>query len=279
LADNETESGSSAEASKIIPFPGTSKLSEKLKKLRTEISMLILERDDLLLQTCPNIEAAYLLKIGGLEYSVYSAQCDYLRQKRRFELIAARYNRGEKAVLSEIEAQLDAEFEEYRQKLNDRLDEMSAAALRSQNAALSGADAKKLKSFYRRIAKCLHPDLHPDITEHELRLFFAAKEAYANGDLSTLSAIAEAAEGIIPALPPEEDSLQELSRQKDHLREVLEQLKKDISQIKSRYPYTLMALLDDEVKLNEYRAELEKSLKEYKAAAADYTRKAKWLVL
>ena len=46
------------------------KLSAEVDTLRTELSMLVLERDTLLHQECRNIEMAYMLSVGALEYTV-----------------------------------------------------------------------------------------------------------------------------------------------------------------------------------------------------------------
>lgn len=279
MTDSGTENGNFSSGRGIISFPQYTELSEEIKKLHTEISMLVLERDDLILQVCPNLEAAYLLKIGGLEYKVYAAQCNYLRQKRRFELIAAKNNRGEKTELHTIEAQLNAEFEEYRLKLREKMDEMNAAAERSNHSAvLTVQEAKELKSLYRSIAKRLHPDLRPDLTDSELQLFLAAKEAYANGNLVVLRAIAETAEGV-PVISAGADSLAKLNEQKNRLSAVLKQLEEDISRIKSNYPYTLKPLVEDGNKLKKHRAELEETLQTYNTAAAEYEKQAEELIL
>ena len=47
------------------------------------------------------------------------------------------------------------------------------------------------KELYRKIVKKLHPDMNPDVTEHELELFHRATKAYEEGDIMTLQAIYE----------------------------------------------------------------------------------------
>lgn len=51
----------------MILFPDFEVLKKEVEKLRTELSMLFLERDDLLYQECKNIEMAYMLAIVALE--------------------------------------------------------------------------------------------------------------------------------------------------------------------------------------------------------------------
>ena len=72
----------------IIPFPDFQKLKEEIEKLRKELSMLVLERDELRFVICKNIEMEYMLKVGGLEYQAYEAECAFLRLKRKVEPVS-----------------------------------------------------------------------------------------------------------------------------------------------------------------------------------------------
>lgn len=57
-------------SSTIINYPDYEKLKAEVEKLRTELSMLVLEKDELRLVECRNIEMLYMLAVGGLEYKV-----------------------------------------------------------------------------------------------------------------------------------------------------------------------------------------------------------------
>ncbi len=48
--------------SAMILFPEFEELKEKVERLRTELSMLLSERDELRFVVCKNIETAYILK-------------------------------------------------------------------------------------------------------------------------------------------------------------------------------------------------------------------------
>lgn len=71
----------------VIVFPDFEKLKSEVEKMRTELSMLLLERDELQFVICKNIETEYMLKLGSIEYKAYEAQCAALRLKRKIELI------------------------------------------------------------------------------------------------------------------------------------------------------------------------------------------------
>lgn len=175
----------------VIVFPDFEKLKSEVEKMRTELSMLLLERDELQFVICKNIETEYMLKLGSIEYKAYKAQCAALRLKRKIELIQAKKNRQEKVIISAIEETLDSEFAEYQKQLNEQIDKMNDALKRSKAEVLSNEDNKKFKKLYRKIVKALHPDINPDVSEAQVQLFDNAVSAYKNGDLNTLKIIGE----------------------------------------------------------------------------------------
>ena len=99
VRDDEENAKTTAEVSSsgnVIVFPDFEKLKSEVEKMRTELSMLLLERDELQFVICKNIETEYMLKLGSIEYKAYEAQCAALRLKRKIELIQAKKNRQEK---------------------------------------------------------------------------------------------------------------------------------------------------------------------------------------
>ena len=110
----------------IILFPDFEELKNGVEKMRTEASMLLLERDELQFVICKNIETKYMLELGAIEYRAYQAQCKALRLKRKIDLIQAKKNRQEKINLSVIEMVLDEEFAEYQKQLEEQVVEATA---------------------------------------------------------------------------------------------------------------------------------------------------------
>ena len=72
-------------ADDIIIFPEFDKIKNEIERLRIELSMLLLERDELQFVICRNIEAKYTLEFGSIEYRAYEAQCTALRLKRKID--------------------------------------------------------------------------------------------------------------------------------------------------------------------------------------------------
>ncbi len=258
----------------IILFPEYDKIKKNVEKLRTELSMLVLERDELLYTECKNLEMKYMLVLGALEYKAYEAQCRALRFKRKLELIRARKNRQEKIILSEIEEILDSEFKEYQEELNMQINKMNEALERSKGKLLTDEESKELKRLYRIIVKKLHPDMNPNISEEQLRLFINAVEAYKSGSLESMRIIYDMLGDDKPDIY-EENAMEKLLNEQKRLEEAIDKVKTSITHIKEEYPYTIKDILNDSEKIEEKKTELNKITEQYKEMADFYERSIK----
>jgi exonuclease VII small subunit len=258
----------------VIPYPESDALKREVEKLRTELSMLVLERDELRYVECKNIEMAYMLNFGGLEYHAYEHQCEYLRLKRKTDLIQAVLNRQEEINLPGIERQLDQEFSDYKEKLDEKIREVNDALERSRIEVLSKDESREIKKLYRQIVKALHPDLNTDLSRVHIDLFTNAVEAYEKGDLQALRLIAELV-GDRELTESKEDSLIVLVREKERFEKMLKSMKDSITKIKSSYPYTMKDLVTDEAKIEKRRAELENIISQYEEGIKLYSERIK----
>lgn len=261
----------------VIVFPDFEKLKSEVEKMRTELSMLLLERDELQFVICKNIETEYVLKLGSIEYKAYEAQCAALRLKRKIELIQAKKNRQEKVIISAIEETLNSEFAEYQKQLNEQIDKMNDALKRSKAEVLTNEENKELKKLYRKIVKALHPDINPDVSEIQVNLFDNAVQAYKNGDLNTLRIIGEMV-GNSPLPEQHKDALTQLNEEKERLQNLLKAIKDSIEQIKSEYPYTMKEIIEDEEQTEQKKKELENILSQYNELISIYKAKIEEMI-
>ncbi len=253
----------------IMMSPEYRKQLEEIERLSTSLSMIILERDELKEVICKNLETQYMMLIGDLEYRCYKAMCTYLRAKRKAELIQAYLNRGEIPDMHAVETQLDSEFEAYRLAMEEKLRKMNNAIERSRGMYLSEEESAELKKLYRQIVRVLHPDVNPDVTPEQLRLYQKAVDAYKDGDLEAIRFI------HILAMENQPDAYTMTPNEKiARLNAAIRRVRDEISQIKNSYPYNLSSFLHDKTAIAAKRSELEDSLKNYKMRVAQYTSRA-----
>lgn len=260
----------------IILLPEFEALKKEVEKLRTEVSMLLLERDELKLVLCKNIEAAYMLALGGLEYKAFELNCAVLRLRRKIDLIQAKKNRQEKIILSDIEKLLDEEFAEFRRQLDEKINKMNEALDRKKWLPLTDEEVKEIRKLYRNIVKALHPDLHPDVTPAQLQLLQNASESYGRGDLIGLRLISEMVGSNIP--DENEDGMTALAKDKERLTKALELIREDISIIRSEFPYTMKDLVKDPEQIAKMRAELEETVAKLRETYDIYEARIKEMV-
>ncbi len=240
----------------LIPFFRFEELNNDINKLKVQLSMLLLERDELIFVVCKNIESTYCLKFGALEYKAYKAQCTALRLKRKIELVQAKINRQEKIEVNLIEKVLDQEFAHYKKKLDEQIHRMNDAIERSRCKTLTIEETKEIKRLYRGIVKILHPDVNPNATDEQMRLFNNAVEAYKNGNIEELRLISTMiADSYIP--DANEDAATSLIKEKNRLESILAILKKEIDKVKSEYPYNLKDIIENAEKEQQQREKLQ----------------------
>lgn len=133
--------------SNIIEFPDIKKLQEEIKKLKDDLNGKFLERDVLKFNICENIKMEYMLSIGNLELKLYELYTEYLRLRRKRDIIQAYINRQEKIDIEDVEKELDNEFIEYQKKLEDKIRDINKAIKRSNLETLPSESVEEIKKM------------------------------------------------------------------------------------------------------------------------------------
>ena len=244
--------------------PTLEQMQTYILSLQSELTQLLIERDELVYQTCRQIVARYTVTIGALECKVFEFTAETLRIQRKLELVRAKVNRRENVDLEEIDAQLDEEYLQYSEQISARRQTIDWASRYADRVFVSDDESKEIRSLYFKIVKKLHPDLCPERSKKELNLLQQAIKAFEHADLSTLKMIDISIMKIAEdAEKPTE--LEIMLAERDRLSDARDRLLKEINQIKNSFPYNQIEFLNDEAKVAEKEAECRRSL--------DYLRK------
>jgi len=261
---------------KIMSSPLYADLMRDIEVLRNSLSALFLEHDELIFHVCRNLKTTYMLKFGALEYNVYEWQCKVLRIRRKIELARIEINRGMSVDIAAIDAQLDIQYAEYTDNLKKKMNDINEAIHRKNHTEkLSDEKSMELKKLYRTVVLRLHPDMNRDITERELDLFNNAVTAYKNGDIDTLRTVFLLIDTTEPDNIKTNNPLEQLTKRKQELEDRINDVQRKISDVKASFPYNKNALLNDELRIEEYVGDLNKLITEYKEAYEMYEQQLK----
>ncbi len=261
----------------LILSPEYEAIRKELEKLRSEFVRKMYELDELRYVICENIESEYMLELGDLEYKVYRQECEYRRLKRKLELIQRALNHNMVLDVKAIERTLSEEFEIYRIELENMMEKMNKAIERSSMRSLSKEESVELRSYYRAIMKKIHPDMNPDLSDQQLKLFFNAVEAYKNGDVKTLK--------LIHTMIEDEnidtfilDSLDNYKKLKERLEDSIDAIDAQTENIKSHFPYNVKWLLEDKEELHLKKEQMKESYDQYKESIGFLSEKVNRLI-
>ena len=248
--------------------PEIIKLQEDVSALEKELGKVILEQDEMVNAVKPNLEAEYQKTIGYKELECLENEITARRLKRKVEVIQAAVNRQETIAIEKVEKQLDDEFQEWYEKIDDQYQKVKEAQSRIEGL-MSDEENEEFKKLYRQLVFKLHPDLNPHQSKDEKNLWNRVQLAYQGGDLEemrSLMIILEAQDGTVE-LPSSKDILE---KRKTKLTEQIQKIINKLSEMGNEFPFNMADKLTDKdwvsAKLEEISAQLrrwEDKRKEY----------------
>ena len=198
-------------------------------------------RKNALQKECFQLEQEYIREFGEDTMAVYRLQLECARKKKTIEFCQMARNRGQEPDQNELGAFLareTAELQEHFQKLRDEYDSAKSTG------TVTEAQLMDIRKTYRRLAKLIHPDLHPELGEAVLDLWNQITAAYTCNDLESLKELEVL---VAAALVEVADAQIEIP----DIEEKIAKIETDISEMMSRNPYQFKFLLEDEEAVKE----------------------------
>lgn len=250
----------------ITLHPKYNRLLDKLNKLKEQLSVIIEDRDYLLHHKAMSIKTEYIIKVGKLEYELFELECKVSRLKRKIHMVQAAINLQMPIDEDEIEKQLDKEYKEYIEELKKMSKDIEIANMINDCNELTTEEVVLLKKLYRKLAKVLHPDLNPGLTEKQKALWMRAQKAYEMSNIDMLK--------ILYELAVEEDNLgnnyskigaiEELEEKIKFFKNKIKDLLLELEKINETFPSNKEEFLKNDEKVYKKQQKIKKTIGERK---------------
>ena len=229
-----------------------------------EYEALLLERDQVN-KEAGQIWTVYLQTFGRLITENYEEKLECVKCKKTIAYYQNALNRGGAVDPKAMQEYLDREMAGY----NDNLKKMIEDSRRADEAGLSSAyEVRRAKELYRRLAKLIHPDLNPatDKSEELQELWQRILSAYGKNSVKELTELEVLVRKVL-----KESGVGSTKVEIPDIADKIEEIKKEIEEIRRTEPYSLKYLVEDEEAAQKKKDEIAKETEEYKKYRKELT--------
>lgn len=159
----------------------------EVNKLKDTVAEKIATRDMLAFHVIPDIENAYMMKIGVLENDEFTASMRLLRINRKIELYKERKKFNIEPDEDEIEEQLDLEFSDIEDEYNEMQEDIFYDEDDETTEEITSEFLKLTNIIYKNLIKKLSPLINFNNTRLDNQLYELLEKAYRELDLTMMS--------------------------------------------------------------------------------------------
>lgn len=257
-------------AENITLDPEYADLIIEVNKLKDIVAEKIAQRDMLAFHVVPDIENAYMMRIGVLENDEFVANIRLLRINRKIELYKERKKFNLEINENEIEEQLDLEFSDIEDEYNEMQEEFYCDMEDNMAEEITSEFLKLINIIYKNLIKKLSPLINTCNTRLDNQLYELLEKAYRELDLTMMSKLQ-----IICEQRENDSSLtigdiKTLKKAKKMYESLIDENEEIILNIKNSDSYNKKRILEDENLIrktkDEIKQEITKLNNDYKKA-------------
>ncbi len=227
--------------------------NENEKDLYEKYSDIVINYQNAL-NEAKQIEIKYNIEFGLLEIKKFKVSIEVIKLKKMLSYIITLKNRGLPINVEEVKQYVEDEMTEYQIELKDLLDKVDLA--KKSHGVLS-EDERKIKKMFYKIAKLIHPDLHPEyeLDEEIMELWQKAMFYYNMYDLESLEQVYDA----VTVKVKDKTVTIDVPTMENKINEYEERIEK----IKSSNPYLLNKFLKNEIVIDAHRTDIEAEIESF----------------
>ena len=242
----------------------------EVNKLKDTVAEKIAQRDMLAFHVVPDIENAYMMKIGVLENDEFAASMRLLRINRKIELCKEKKKFGLEIDENEIEEQLDLEFSDIEDEYNELQEDTYYDMEDDVTEEVTSEFLKLINIIYKNLIKKLSPLINFHNTRLDNQLYELLEKAYRELDLTMMSKLQIICEQRNNDSSLTIGDMKTLQKAKKTYESLIDENEEIILNIKCSDSYDKKRILEDENLIQkakeEINQEIQKLEKEYEKA-------------
>ena len=200
---------------------------------------------------------SYLQIFGELMTESFQKKIECIRKKKMIAYCQRCMNQGKNINSMDLNRFIQDEMESYEEELKQMTENAKAAAKAKE---LSAEQILMIKDLYYRLARRIHPDMHPELADDKnvQDYWNQIVIAYQHNQLSELEELEVMVNAYLEKKHSNTDEIVIVDVENKTKR-----IEREIEHIISVKPYTYRFILEDEKKREEQKAAFQKDIDEY----------------
>lgn len=224
---------------------------------------LIIRRDNLQAEAS-QWEMKYIIEFGESMCKLFELKVECIRLRKQIHFCQLKRNHGLDIDPEEMRICIERAMAGYEDQLEELREQYNYA---QESEPLTHVEVQEIKSIYRRIAKRIHPDVHPETMEDEILrdLWGMTAVSYRARDLEALQTLEIRVRKRIVEL----GGIDEEDVEIDDLEEKIEQVESEIEKIITTDPYQYSVFLIRDDLVTQRHEDLEEEILQYQKHSID----------
>jgi septation ring formation regulator EzrA len=217
-----------------------------------------LHRRDNLLKEAELYNYGYIREFGDLIQKSFELKIECIKKKKEIAYCQRMANQGKKINRYDLVDFIEKEMYAYYKELAGIVEDVAAS---KKSRKLSPAKIKKIKEIYYRLAKLIHPDLHPDLAGDEVisEYWRRIMIAYTHNMLDELEELEFMVKTYL-----DENGIRPSDVEIPDIEGKIRAVEEEIHEILTTVPYLYKLILSDEVSIGEQKQEYLNEIEAYR---------------